>query len=138
VQQSGSTTQPTYTIVPEAGYYIPKLGSPAAPASSVPGSSGPATIMPGAANAGGSVSCLNAYHCTGDHGRIELSAARNSTPGKIARVQTKLAQGQMCTATQNGGTSFWGIGSGGESATGFDITSGVAISGKIVIDYSCH
>jgi hypothetical protein len=139
VQQSGSSTQPTYTIVPEAGYYIPKLGSQPTSASSATSSSiTPATLTLGAANTSGSVSCASGYHCTGDRGRIELVATRNSTAGKIARVQIKLAQGQMCTATQNGGTSFFGIGSGGESTTGFDITSGVAVSGKILIDYFCH
>lgn len=139
VQQSGSATQPVYTIVPEAGYYIPKLGGQPASANSAAGSSiSPATLNLGAANTSGSVSCASGYHCTSDRGRIELVATRNSTVGKVARVQTKLVQGQICTATQNGGTSFFGIGSRGESTTGFDITSDVAVSGKILIDYFCH
>jgi hypothetical protein len=139
VQQSGSATQPVYTIVPEAGYYIPKLGSQSASANFAAGSSiSPATPTVGAANTSGSVSCTSGYHCTSDRGRIELVATRNSTIGKIARVQTKLVQGEICSTTQNGGTSFFGIGSRGKSTTGFDITSGVAVSGKILIDYFCH
>jgi hypothetical protein len=138
VQQSGSATQPTYTIVPEAGYYIPKLSNQAVSTTSAAVSSTPATITRAEADTAAGVSCANGADCTSDHGRIEFSSTENPTVGKIVRVQVRLKQGQICTATQNGGTSFFGIGSGGESTTGFDITSDVAISGKVVIDYFCH
>ena len=140
VQQSGTASQPIYTIVPETGYYIPKIGGGAAPSSTANNSnnSSAAVISAGTALARGTVSCSNGYQCTADRGRLEVAAAAGSSAGKIAHVQTRLAPGEICTATQNGGTTFLGIGSGGESAAGFDITAAVAISGKTVIDYSCR
>jgi hypothetical protein len=140
VQQSGSASHPTYTIVPEPGYYIPKLGggrtSDTAGSSATNAST--ATVTVGANIAHGAVACMNGYRCDSDRGRLELTAGTGSSAGKIAHVQAKLAGGQICTATQNGGTAFFGIGSGGENTSGFDITSAVALTGKAVIDYSCH
>lgn len=92
----------------------------------------------GAANRGGQVRCANGYRCTTSRGRVSIVAARGAAPGKIARVNGKVGAGEICTATQNGGTAFYGIGSGGESPSGFDITSGVAITGEIVVDYFCR
>ncbi len=140
VQQSGSAAEPTYTIVPEAGYYIPKLGNRgnAEPPPSSASTPVAASFTVAAANAGGSVSCAAGYRCSAERGRIELAANRNAAAGKIVRVQARLEAGEVCTATQNGGTAFFGIGSGGESVAGFDITSGLAISGKVVIDYFCR
>ncbi|HMF54269.1 MAG TPA: hypothetical protein VK593_07960 [Edaphobacter sp.] len=97
-----------------------------------------ATMVVGDANRGGSATCASGYRCTVDRGRISLVASTGTSAGRVARVNTKLATGAICTATQNGGTAFFGIGSGGEGSTGFDITSGVAISGRITIDYACH
>lgn len=139
VQQTGTAAQPTYTIVPEPGYYIPKTGGKVDPDASVAtDSSSAATLTVGAANAGGSSTCANGYHCTASRGRIALSAASGASAGKIVHVSVKLALGQICTASQNGGTAYFGIGSGGESAGGFDITSGVPVSGRVVIDYFCR
>lgn len=143
VQQTGSASHPTYTIVPEPGYYIPKLGG--GRSSDTAGSTGSAvsaataaTVTAGPNMAHGAVVCMNGYHCDSDRGRLELTAGTGSSAGKIAHIQAKLATGQICTATQNGGTAFFGIGSGGENPSGFDITSAVALSGKVVIDYFCH
>jgi hypothetical protein len=49
-----------------------------------------------------------------------------------------LRTGEICTAAQNGGLSFMGIGSGGESENGFDVTAGVMLHGTVTIDYSCR
>jgi len=81
---------------------------------------------------------MTGYECNATRGRIELLAGRGASSGKIARVNTSLNQGEICTATQNGGTVFLGIGSSGEESGGFDITSGIRITGKIVIDYMCR
>ena len=58
--------------------------------------------------------------------------------GLIASVKTTLQAGAICTATQNGGSSFFGIGSGRESTSGFDITASVVLRGTVMIDYVCH
>lgn len=97
-----------------------------------------ATVLPGTANTRVSVACANGYTCTAVRGRITLSARATATPGTIARVNTMLPAGVICTAVQNGGSSFFGIGSGEESTTGFEITSGVALHGVVTIDYSCR
>jgi hypothetical protein len=140
VQQSGSASHPSYTIVPEPGYYIPKLGagrtSDAVGSNVANASAAAVTVGPNIAH--GAVACMNGYRCDSDRGRLELTAGSGSSAGKIAHVQAKLAAGQICTATQNGGTVFFGIGSGGENTSGFDITSAIALAGKAVIDYSCH
>ena len=94
--------------------------------------------MPGPANGGGSAVCARGYTCTANRGRVTLAAAATATTGTIASVRTMLEAGAICTATQNGGSSFFGIGSGSESAKGFDITAGVALRGVVTIDYSCR
>jgi len=142
VQQSGDPASPTFTIVPEPGYYIPTLangkgggGEAAAPAATA---ATVAAISAGEANSKESAICASGYSCTASRGRLNVTSTGGTVAGKVARVNVRLAAGQVCTATQNGGTAFLGIGSGGESATGFDITSGVAISGRVVIDYFCR
>jgi hypothetical protein len=97
-----------------------------------------ANVATGAANRGGTVRCVSGYHCTASRGRLSISAQTGTTAGKIARVNGRVAAGAICTATQNGGAMFYGIGSGGESVAGFDITSGVAITGEVTVDYFCQ
>jgi hypothetical protein len=96
-----------------------------------------ATIQSGPANTGGSAACARGYTCTADRGRVTLAAA-TAAAGTIASVKTILGAGTICTAVQNGGTAFFGIGSGNESSKGFDITAGVALRGTITVDYSCR
>ena len=104
----------------------------------VESSSAPATAMPGPANEHGSASCTSGYTCTAARGRLTIIAAAAAGTGTIASVKTTLPQGAICTATQNGGSDFFGIGSGKETANGFDITSGVAPRGRMTIDYNCR
>ena len=97
-----------------------------------------ATVVPGPANRGGNASCAKGYTCTAVRGRLALTASPTATAGTIASVKTMLPTGAICTAAQNGGSSFFGIGSGKESTTGFEITSGVVLRGVVTIDYSCR
>ncbi|GGG72494.1 hypothetical protein [Edaphobacter dinghuensis] len=97
-----------------------------------------ATVLPGAASRGISAACAKGYVCTSDRGRIILAAAASASAGTIASVRTSLPAGTICIATQNGGSTFLGIGSGDESAQGFDITAGVVWRGVVTIDYSCR
>jgi len=97
-----------------------------------------ASIQPGPANTGGIAACARGYRCTANRGRVTLAAATASAAGTIASVRTVLAAGAICTAVQNGGTAFFGIGGGDESAKGFDITAAVALRGTITVDYSCR
>ncbi len=141
VQQAGYATQPTYTIVPESGYFVPTLASKtnwdAAYAATVP-STTPATITSAEANPGGTATCATGYTCTAGRGRITVAAGSGSTSGRIAHVAATLAAGQICTATQNGGAVFLGIGSNSESGAGFDISAGVALTGSTTVDYFCR
>jgi hypothetical protein len=104
----------------------------------LPSSDATATIQPGPANTDGSAACARGYTCTANRGRVMLATATVSGTGTIASVKTVLAAGTICTAIQNGGTVFFGIGSGNESSKGFDITAGVALRGMITVDYSCR
>ncbi|QNI35248.1 hypothetical protein [Edaphobacter albus] len=97
-----------------------------------------ATITIGDANAKGSANCMSGYRCTASRGRVSVMVQPGVSIGKIARVNVKLAVGQICTATQNGGRAFLGIGSGAESSSGFDITADGIVPGKVVVDYSCR
>lgn len=136
VQQSGDPASPTFTIVPEPGFYIPR-GDKISSGTTSTTPDAAATIVAGEANRRGSVGCAGGYQCTSSRGRISITAT-GATVGKVARVNVRLAAGEICTATQNGGTAFFGIGSGGESATGFDVTSGVALTGRVLVDYFCR
>jgi len=100
--------------------------------------SGATTVVPGPANVGGNASCARGYTCTASRGRLTVIVSAAAGVGTIARVKTVLPGGMICTATQNGGTSFLGIGSGRESAEGFDITASVAPHETLTIDYGCR
>ncbi|MEO8736603.1 MAG: hypothetical protein ABI380_08695 [Edaphobacter sp.] len=97
-----------------------------------------ATLTDGSANPGGHVTCAGGYICTANRGRLTLVASGTLMAGTIATVKTTLPAGTMCTATQNGGSSFFGIGSGKENANGFNITAGIALHGILTIDYNCR
>lgn len=98
----------------------------------------PITAMPGAANEGGRVLCAKGYTCMANRGRLTVIMSAGAGVGTIASVKTALSDGAICTATQNGGPIFLGIGSGKESANGFDITASVASHGTLTVDYSCQ
>ncbi|HEU4635034.1 MAG TPA: hypothetical protein VFS41_02570 [Edaphobacter sp.] len=136
VEQTGTPSHPVYTIVPEPGFYVPR--SDGSGQEHVARTDSAVSISLGPANSSGSVRCMSGYACSSTRGRIELTAGRGATPGKIARVNASLSSGEICTATQNGGAIFLGIGSSGEGIGGFDITSGVGVAGKVVIDYLCR
>ncbi len=90
------------------------------------------------ANRGVSATCAKGYLCTSSRGRITLASANPVPAGLVASVKAPLEDGAICTATQNGGSAFFGIGSGEESAKGFDITAGVVWHGMMTVDYSCR
>jgi hypothetical protein len=98
----------------------------------------PAKVITGPANEGGSASCAKGYTCTAKRGRLTVNASAVERTGTIASVRTTLPQGAICTATQNGGSSFFGIGSGNESASGFDVLAGVVLHGTLTVDYACQ
>lgn len=101
-------------------------------------SSLPATILPIDTRRRLEAGCARGYACTSGRGRITLTSADPVPAGKVAVVKTPLATGTICTATQNGGADFLGIGSGDENAKGFDITTGVVWHGSITVDYICR
>jgi hypothetical protein len=141
VQQAGYSTQPTYTIIPESGYFVPTLTSKAnwdAAYAAIAPSTSPATISAIESNSGGTAVCAGGYNCTAGRGRITVTASSSTTAGKVAHVAASLTAGQICTATQNGGATFFGIGSGGESTVGFDVTAGTVLSGTVTVDYICR
>ncbi len=86
----------------------------------------------------GSAACAKGYLCTASRGRLTVVAPAAGATGLIASVKATLQAGTICTATQNGGSSFFGIGSGRESVNGFDITAGVVLHGTVTVDYGCH
>jgi hypothetical protein len=90
------------------------------------------------ASRGVSAACARGYQCSSIRGRLTLAAANPVPTGTVATVKVPLAAGIICTVTQNGGSAFWGIGSGRESLNGFDITAGVVWHGTITVDYSCR
>ncbi|HEV2709896.1 MAG TPA: hypothetical protein VGU67_06790 [Edaphobacter sp.] len=104
----------------------------------LPSSDAAASVQPGPANTGGVAACARGYRCTANRGRVTLAAATASATGTIASVRTALAAGEICTAVQNGGTAFFGIGGGNESAKGFDITAAIALHGTVTVDYTCR
>ncbi|HZY63274.1 MAG TPA: hypothetical protein VFE38_12190, partial [Edaphobacter sp.] len=85
---------------------------PGDPAAQIPAE---ASIVNGPANGNGSASCAKGYTCTATRGRITLMAAATTHAGIVAQVRTPLAPGSICTAVQNGGSRFFGIGGGKES-----------------------
>lgn len=97
-----------------------------------------ATVVPGQDNAKGDAVCAKGYRCMASSGRLIVTVPAAGTSGLIATVKTTLPVGAICTATQNGGSSFLGIGSGRERTNGFAITAGVTVHGTVTVDYSCH
>lgn len=98
----------------------------------------PAITVSGGANRAGSVSCANGYTCTAGRGRLTIVATAATQAGTIASVKVKLSGGMICTATQNGGSRFFGIGSEKESPNGFDITASIPLRGTLTVDYNCR
>lgn len=97
-----------------------------------------ATVAPGSGNTKGSAICAKGYTCTSSRGRLTVIPSAAGAEGLIASVKTALPGGTICTATQNGGSNFFGIGSGRESANGFDITAAVVLHGTVTVDYNCR
>jgi hypothetical protein len=102
------------------------------------GSSTPPVVATVVANRGVRAACAQGYLCNSSRGRITLASSNSVPAGMIATVKMPLTAGVICTATQNGGSAFWGIGSADESVKGFDITAGVPWNGVITVDYSCR
>lgn len=101
-------------------------------------SSAGAAVFSGSGIRGINAECARGYVCTARRGRITLTAATRTAAGIVASVKVPLNGGAICTATQNGGTTFFGIGSEHETVSGFDITAGVVWNGLITVDYSCR
>lgn len=97
-----------------------------------------ATVLPKSRDRGVNAACAKGYLCTSTRGRITLTSGTPAPAGIVASVRMPLTAGAICTATQNGGSAFFGIGSGDESANGFDITAGVIWHGTITVDYDCR
>lgn len=158
----------TGSITPQAGG-TPTLGSTAAPYAAVtvgPSSTANATLscptcttvnsvtvpnVPGGvvvetANAATSTpgtsvtstTCTTAA-CTSIRGTIQIVGG-TATTGTIATLAwTATPSTYVCSATQNGGAIWYGIGNSVATATGFSITSAVTISGATFsVNYSCQ
>lgn len=97
-----------------------------------------ASVVNGPANHGGQALCAKGYTCTASRGRITLVPASISHAGIVASVHAPLPAGAICTAVQNGGQQYFGIGGGKESASGFDITASVKLHGILTVDYACR
>jgi hypothetical protein len=93
------------------------------------------TVAAGAGT-GGTAVCASGYTCTNRRGRLTIVAGTLPATGSIATIATTLPSNAICTATMNGGATFFGIGCGSETTSGFSINAAVTIAGTTTVDYS--
>jgi hypothetical protein len=88
-----------------------------------------------------SVACAASYTCTNTRGEITIVGG-TATTGTIATVNfsaTLSAAPGLCTVSQQGGASLFGIGHGVPSTASFTITAGISVAtSTIAVDYSCY
>jgi len=95
-----------------------------------------ATLTPGT-NVTSTV-CATAA-CNSVRGTVTIVGG-TATTGTIATLSwTAVPTAYVCTATQNGGATSYGIGNSVATTTGFNITSAVTVSGQTLsVNYSCQ
>lgn len=104
------------------------------------------SIPTGTANfAGGtgitSVACAAGYLCNNTRGTLTIVAAVGATIGTIATVgfSATLSAAPACFASQNGGSTAFGIGNSPPTTGGFNITAGVSVSlATLTVNYTCQ
>ncbi len=105
------------------------------------GGSGAGISVGAGAGTGATAACASGYTCLAARGRLTIVAGTSPAAGTIATVTfaagTPYSAAPMCTATQNGGTTWLGVGGSGETAAAFNVTSAAAISGTLTVDYRC-
>jgi hypothetical protein len=87
-----------------------------------------------------SVGCASGYSCTNTRGELTIVGG-SATTGTIATVNFSAALAAapgLCQVTQNGGTTFFGIGEGQPTSTAFTVTAGNSVaSSTVTVDYRC-
>jgi hypothetical protein len=87
-----------------------------------------------------SVSCASGYTCTNTRGELTIVGG-TATTGTIATVDFSAALSAapgLCRVTQNGGSTFFGIGEGQPTTAAFAITAGSSVaSSTVTVDYLC-
>ncbi len=105
------------------------------------GGSGAGISVGAGAGTGATAACASGYTCLAARGRLAIVAGTSPAAGTIATVTfaagTPYSAAPVCTATQNGGTTWLGVGGSGETTAAFNVTSAAAISGTLTVDYRC-
>jgi hypothetical protein len=87
-----------------------------------------------------SVACASGYTCTNTRGELTIVGG-TATTGTIATLNfsaTLATAPGLCTVTQEGGTTLFGIGHGVPSTSSFTITAGVSVAAStLTVDYTC-
>jgi hypothetical protein len=88
-----------------------------------------------------SVVCAVGYSCNNARGTLTVVAAVGATTGTIATVtfSATLSAAPACFATQNGGSTAFGIGNSAPTTGGFNITAGISVSlATLTVNYTCQ
>jgi hypothetical protein len=88
-----------------------------------------------------SVTCASGYSCNNTRGTLTIVAAVGATTGTIATVSfsAALSAAPDCSATQNGGSTSFGIGNSAPTTASFIITAGVSVSlATLTVHYQCQ
>lgn len=88
-----------------------------------------------------SVVCATGYSCNNTRGTLTVVAAVGATIGTIVTVNfsATLSAAPACFATQNGGSTAFGIGNSAPTSSAFNITAGVSVSlATLTVNYQCQ
>lgn len=85
-----------------------------------------------------SATCATAT-CTSSRGSYTIVGGTATTGTIVTLSWTATPTAQVCTATQNGGTTIFGIGNSVATTTGFNITAAISVVGSsITVNYNCQ
>ena len=88
-----------------------------------------------------SVACASGFTCTNTRGKLTVVGG-TATTGTIATINFSATLGAapgLCTVTQEGGVTLFGIDSGVPSTTAFVITAAVSVAASTgTVSYSCQ
>lgn len=88
-----------------------------------------------------SVACAAGYLCNNTRGTLTIVAAVGATTGTIATVSfsATLSGAPACFASQNGGSTAFGIGNSAPTTGAFNISAGVSVSlATLTVNYTCQ
>jgi len=88
-----------------------------------------------------SVVCAVGYSCNNTRGTLTIVAAVGATTGTIATVtfSATLSAAPACFASQNGGSTAFGIGNSAPTSSTFNITAGISVSlATLTVNYICQ